>query len=256
MNDERKDNQGDSVDDERNDMVDVTVQWYKANVVRLVFNDRVIWETKDIALDDIIDPDTAFSETTIRLGLLEASNYTQILYRGLQVGRLEQVNLLVQLRVEQWRLKIMLFEQQLKQRMVDMGFAKLIKDVNPNDPDSYTLDDEPASYVEGECNGMCCDCEDCVSEGDECNSDCAGCDGSCCAYTGVDDIESDDDTLRPCKGCNAYRDSCASCGDADPDDRYMNDGDIKDADANARRVGGEKSDGTGLADNDDIYRRD
>jgi hypothetical protein len=36
----------------------------------------------------------------------------------------------------------------------------------------------------------------------------------------------------------------------------MNDGDIKDADANARRVGGEKSDGTGLADNDDIYRRD
>lgn len=253
------------MNDEKIDgLITVTIQWYKSNVVRLIFNGRTIWETKDIALDTV-ERDTAgtakaaFEETTLRLDLLEATNYMQILYRGLQVGRLEKIDALVQLRVQQWEFRIALFEMQLKQRMVNMGFASLLKAIDPSEPSSnvddggepcmYALDDEPCNYTpdDSECGNTCdgcfdtCDgmCDDCALEGS-------------CDKIDIDDIESDDDTLHLCKGCDATRNSCAGCPDADPNDRYMNDGDV-DMRANIERA--RLNGGVGLADNDSIYQR-
>lgn len=254
------------MNNEDKDRVDVTIQWYKANVVRIVFDGRMLWETKEIALDDVIDPDTAFSETTVRLNLLEATSYTQILYRGLQVGRLEQVNLLVQLRIEQWQLKIILFEKQLKQRVVDLGLAQLLKAIDPDEPgcgddDGDTLDDDEPHHT-----GRVCDCEGCIDQlsdvldkHDECLGDCDDCNGAYCDSLGIDDIPEDDDTLRLCKGCDVTRNSCAGCPDADPDDRFMNYGDVdmqknnERARSNGKRVGG--AGGVGLASDDEIYTR-
>ncbi len=181
MNDEEK----------QDEKITVIVQWYKANVVRLVFNGKTIWETNDIALDNIIDPDKAISNMTAHMGLFEATKYCEILFRGLQVGRLEQINLLVQLRVEQWQMKVILFERQLKQRMVDLGLAKMLKDVDPDDPTSYVDD------------GEYCDEDDNAEDPD-----------------GGIDIDAIDfsDTLNMCKDCSGERNSCAGCEDADPDD--------------------------------------
>ncbi len=266
---------------DKDEKVAVTIQWYKANVVRLVFNGRVIWETKEIALDDIARAaaDTVrdaqdsggpglngvFRETTLRLDALEATNYSRVLLQGLQVERLEKINLLVQLRVEQWQMKVLLFERQLKQRMVNLGLAELLKAINPDDPDGYVDDDPPCGNKCGrvECDGACNDIE-CGRTGDngDCGGDCDNCDGAYCESLGIDDIESDDDTLRMCKGCDGVRDSCAGCPDADPDDRYMNDGDMdmqknnERARLNDKRAGGVGGvGGVGLADSDGIYQR-
>ncbi len=235
--------------------VDVTVQWYKANVIRLVFNGRVIWETKDIALDDIardnldLGRSDKFKETTLRLGSLEAMNYSKILLQGLQVGRLEQINLLVQLRVEQWQMKVILFERQLKQRMVDLRLAELLKDIDPDNPGGYTLDDgEPVDEGEDDAVNGYYACEDC-------DGGCDG-DGAHCEKIDIDDIESDDDTLRLCKDCPCDRNSCAGCEYADPDDRFMNYGDVDMQKNNEQaRSNGKRAGGAGLADNDGIYQR-
>ena len=258
------------------DKIDVTVQWYKANVVRLVFNGRLIWETKDIALDDVIDSHKMISETTLRLGLLEATNYAQILYRGLQIGRLEQINLLVQLRMKQWQMKVALFEMNLKQRLADMGLAKLLGDIVPSDPDSCTGNGEPYKYSDKEDaefydgyeydTAQRCDCGECAGDGmcdevlsgrSKCDGGCDDCDGAYCDKIDIDDIESNDDTLHLCKGCSGERESCAGCPDADPNDRYMNDADGEsdynaERDANNRRAG---ENSTGLASDDDILQR-
>ncbi|KKN75684.1 hypothetical protein LCGC14_0377870 [marine sediment metagenome] len=229
MNNERNEN------NENNDeKILVTVQWYKSNVVRLIFNSRVIWETKEIALNDVLNPDTAFSETTLQLDLLESINYSKILLQGLQVNRLEQINLLVQLRVEQWQMKVILFEQQLKQRIVDMGLAKLLDNINPDDPGSYTLDDGE-SFDEQRC---------------ECNGGCDECSGEYCESLGINDIESDDNTLKLCKGCSGERDSCADCEDADPNDADNLDTDIR------RKSDSKKSDNENrICDDNDIFQR-
>ena len=271
MNDKRKDKQ--------NEKIDVTVQWYKANVVRLMFNGRVIWETEEIALDDVVrdavdavDSDGVangiFRETTLHLDALEAVNYSRILLQGLQVGRLEKINLLVQLRVKQWQMKVALFEMQLKQRMVDLGFANLLKPIDPNDPDSYCDRDDGGKPVD-ECNNKCgrteCDgaCNDieCAACDDvpSCGGECEDCDGAYCESLGIDDIPGNNDTLWLCKGCDGVRDSCAGCEDADPNDRYMNDGDsasdIADDIARDQKSKGGVG-GVDLASDDDIYRRE
>ncbi len=252
---------------DKDEKVAVTIQWYKANVVRLVFNGRVIWETKEIALNDIVRDaadavcdaqdsggpglNGVFRETTLRLDALEATNYSRILLQGLQVGRLEKINSLVQLRVEQWQMKVILFERQLKQRMVDMGLAELLKAIDPDNPTSY-VDDENC------CNGRCCDCDhncsyrdcDCKECADELNCT------ECADGLGIEDGDmDDDDTLRMCKDCDVERDSCAGCKDADPNDRYMNDGDIADAVAKDANTNAERAGGVGLADSDGIYQR-
>ncbi len=168
-------------------LVDVTIQWYKGNVIRLVFNGRMIWEAEDIAIDDIIG---ALKETTLHLTLLESAVYSKILLQGLQVNRLEQINLLVQLRVEQWQMEVALFEKRLKQRLTNTGFAHLLKDIEA---------------------GSDSDCDD--------NNSPLGADSNC---EDSDDIPFDadnyDDTLIECKDCIGGQSSCANCKNADPND--------------------------------------
>lgn len=186
MNDEQNkgNSSGDFGNSGDNKLIEVTVQWFMSNIVRLTFNNKIIWETKDVALNNIINSDKKFEWTTVSLGLLEAINYSKILLQGLQIGYLEKLSELIKLRVKDWEFKVNQVEKQIIQRMIDLGLTRLD---NQDEQNHASNDDEFDNF-------------DVKFYADE-----------------FDTIDYNDSFVE-CKNCLSGMNSCADCSNADPDD--------------------------------------
>lgn len=114
--------------------IEVTVLWYKSSIVRLSLDGKKIWETDESTLvnvlcDDISDTSDNTNQlfkTTVTLSTIEAIEYSAILLRGIQVGRLKTLLILL-------KSKMIEFNDKIKRFEINQIIIKAMQDFDDND---------------------------------------------------------------------------------------------------------------------------